>query len=763
MANSLDVRRDKPASIPFSPSFTATGLSCGNAPKITIDFETRSACPIDKGAWLYSLHPSTEVMCLAYKIGDEPTKLWHPAYPHLGIEESPPPYDLFAAIALGMLVEAHNRFFEYCVWTHIMMRVFGWPPIAREQWRCSAAKAAYYSLPRALENAVAALGLPIEKDMEGSKLMKKISKPRKVLKKERAELIAKGWPPERIERTVFWHEGVDIFERLWAYCVTDVDAEHGFSEVLPDLPPMELRIWQMDQDMNLRGVKCDIPLVKQAIHLRDQEVDKLNQELSDITGEKVTAASQRSTFVEWIKEQGVDLPDTQGKTLDDFIKKKMRPDLHRAIWIVREVNRTSTAKYDAMMERADPADDRLRDLMMYHGAGTGRWSGKGVQPHNFPRGSIKDMETACWAILTGDRVTVRALYGDIMKHLSDSLRGALIASEGRDLIVADYAAIEARVVFWLAGDDTALDVFRRHEDIYMDMATGVYGYPVNNKKTQATERQFGKQGILGLGFEMGFLKFLITCRKYDIYFTEGQVRNIVGSDWHKHEQAIKKYFAGDKRRVATLRENDLSLEKNLHELILMKHTVDTYRTRYPEVTQMWRDQEEAALTAVRNPGRLIECPRGRNSWIVEHVGGAGVFLKTYLPSGKPLHYYDPKIVRKKTPWKNPDGSPVYKPCITFMGVDALTKKWVRQDTYGGKLVENITQATARELMAQAMVNADDGSLYEVLLSVHDELICEVDEGLGDLKEFEKLMAWAPGWAHGCPVEAEGWRGKRYRK
>jgi DNA polymerase len=145
------------------------------------------------------------------------------------------------------------------------------------------------------------------------------------------------------------------------------------------------------------------------------------------------------------------------------------------------------------------------------------------------------------------------------------------------------------------------------------------------------------------------------------------------------------------------------------------------------------------------------------------VGGAGVFLKTYLPSGKPLHYYDPKIVRKKTPWKNPDGSPVYKPCITFMGVDALTKKWVRQDTYGGKLVENITQATARELMAQAMVNADDGSLYEVLLSVHDELICEVDEGLGDLKEFEKLMAWAPGWAHGCPVEAEGWRGKRYRK
>lgn len=738
-----------------------------NRPKITIDFETRSACPIDVGAWLYSLHPTTEVMCLAYKIGDAPTKLWHPAYPHLGIKAAPTPYDLFAAIAEGMLVEAHNRFFEYCIWTHIMVQEFGWPAIPREQWRCSAAKAAYYCLPRALEGAVAALGLPIEKDMEGNKLMKKISKPRKLLKKERSELLAQGWTVETLDAKVFWHESVELFERLWAYCVTDVDAEHAFSEALPDLPPEELRIWQMDQDMNLRGIRCDLALVKQAIRLRDQEIDKLNAELNDITGGEVEKASARASFIEWIKGQGVDLPDTQGKTLDDFLKKKeikaRRPDLHRALWIVREVNRTSTAKYDAMIERADKSDHRLRDLMMYHGAGTGRWSGKGVQPHNFPRGSIKDMDTACWAILTGDRATIKALYGDIMKHLSDALRGALIASEGRDLIVADYAAIEARVVFWLARDENALGVFHRHEDIYMDMATGVYGYPVNNKKTQATERQFGKQGILGLGFEMGFLKFLITCRKYDIYFTEDQVRKIVKENWDKHKTAIEKYFKGDKRRVNTLVENDLSLRENLHELILMKHTVDTYRSRYPEVTQMWRDQEEAALMAVRNPGRRVECERGRCTWVMEEVGDAGMFLKCYLPSGRPLHYYDPKIVRKKTPWKNPDGSPVYKPCVTFMGVDALTKKWVRQDTYGGKLVENITQATARDLMAMAMVNADDGDTYDVILSVHDELVCEVDEDKGDLKEFERLMAKAPGWAFGCPVEAEGWRGKRYRK
>jgi DNA polymerase len=201
----------------------------------------------------------------------------------------------------------------------------------------------------------------------------------------------------------------------------------------------------------------------------------------------------------------------------------------------------------------------------------------------------------------------------------------------------------------------------------------------------------------------------------------------------------------------------------MHELILMKHTVDTYRGRYPEVTQMWRDQESAALAAIKTPGRVVEASRGRNSWVVEQVGDAGMFLKTYLPSGRPLHYYDPKIMRKRTPWKNPDGSPVFQPCITFMGIDPYTKKWTRMDTYGGSLVENITQATARDLMAGAMVKAEDEGKYEVIMSVHDELVCEVDEGTGDVREFEELMAFTPGWAHGCPVEAEGWIGKRYRK
>lgn len=745
-----------------------------NAPKITIDFESRSACDIKMGAWLYSLHPSTEPMVLSYKIGDGPTRRWHPGYPHLDIEESPYPQDLMDAIEEGWLVEAHNRFFEFCMWTNIMVPLYGWVPIKREQWRCSAAKAAYYGLPRALENAVKALKLPIEKDMEGNKLMRKLCKPRKPTKLEKREAFdrwqaGEGPHPDKI---IWWHESKADFERNWLYCDRDVEAEHYFSEMLPDLPESELRIWQMDQDMNLRGIRCDLDMVKQAIRMKDQEVAAMNAELADIMGipedeREGFSATQRAVVKEWVNVQGVALPDTQAKTLDKFAAKTGLPaHISAALKIIREVNRSSTAKYDTMLERADPRDWRLRDLMMYHGAGTGRWAGKGVQPHNFPRGSIKDMMAACRLIVDGDVDAIRILYGEVMEHLSSALRGALTASAGRDLIVADYAAIEARVVMWLARQESAMQIFMDEsagvgDGIYCDMATGIYGFPVK-KKLHPSERQFGKQAILGLGFQMGFVTFLLTCKKYDISFTKDQVMKIVGSQYHDLEQSIEKYFLTDKRRIKKMKDAELSIREHMHELVLMQYTVKKYRSRYPEVKQMWDDQEEAATQAIRNKGQVIECSRGRNSWVVETIGGQEC-LVTYLPSGKPLFYWNPKLVLTKTPFKNPDGTPVLKPVITFWGVDPYTKKWSIQTTYGGKLVENITQATARDLMALAMVRADDEGTYEVLLSVHDELICEVDKDKGDVKSFEKMMAQTPGWAKGCPVDAEGWRGERYRK
>lgn len=772
---------------------SGTSLTPPNPPRATIDFETRSACDIlAQGAWKYSLHPSTRVMCLSVRLPHWPAaRLWAaPIGYSWGVQDELDPEclaELFAWIAAGGLVEAHNVFFERAIWRNVCVPRMGWPEVPEAQWMCSAAKASMHSLPRALGGACAALGLPVQKDGEGRRVMLKLSKPRKPRKAEKAllellrsleddmeldraaeveaDLRATGWDGEH-----FWHDDPEDLAKLFSYCQTDVDSEHGLSEALPDLPEHELRIWRMDQAMNLRGVLADVRLAKAALRLVEKVAGQMNRELESIMGIEGVKASSRKTVKDWLADQGVVLPDTQGATLDEWIAKEdfkaAKPHCHRVIVIVREVNRTSTAKYKAVIEMA-ALDGRIRDLMMYHGAGTGRWSGKGLQPHNFPRGSIKDMEGAVDVLMTEDVAFIRMMYGEVIEALSSALRGVLMASEGRDFMVADYAAIEARVIAWLAHAEQALDVFRSGKCIYMDMATSIYGYLVHDKKAQADERQMGKQAILGLGFGMGFVTFLLTCRKYGITFTRSQARGIVGSRWSELEDYMERYFfperscapeeAAAARRNGAQRRNRLTkagleLKDVVHELILMKHIVDAYRAKYPMIVQMWQDVEDAAVAAIRSPGRRVESKLGRCVFVVEKR-----FLKCYLPSGRALYYCDPRLVMRKTPWGDD------KPVILFMGVHPLTKQWSVQDTYGGKLVENITQATARDLMAEAMVAADESGIYDVILSVHDELIAEVDEEKGSVEEFEELMARTPPWAAGCPVKAEGWRGKRYRK
>lgn len=764
-----------------------------NPPRATIDFETRSACDIMKqGAWQYSLHPTTEVMCLAVRLPSWPAaRLWAaPIDYSWGKQDELDPEalaELFIWIALGGLIEAHNAFFEQSIWLNICVPKLNWPEVEQTRWRCSAAKASMHSIPRSLGGACAALDLPVQKDGEGRKLMLKLCKPRKPRKAEQLLLVARDeaiydQDPDALDKaeeelrgsgwdgTHFWHDSQEDLAGLFQYCQTDVDSEHCLSEALPDLPEHELRIWQMDQRMNLRGVLADVKLAQVALKLVDQVAGQMTRELQAITGIEGLKASQRKAIREWLATQGVDIPDTTGATLDEWLAKedfkKKKPACHRVIRVVREVNRTSTAKYVSVLQMA-AADGRIRDLMMYHGAGTGRWSGKGLQPHNFPRGNIKDMDLAVEVLMSEDVEYIKAMYGEIIETLSGTLRGVLIASPGKDFMVADYAAIEARVIAWLAHADQALDVFRSGKCIYMDMATDIYGYPVTNKKTQADERQMGKQAILGLGFGMGFITFLFTCHKYNITFTKEQCRRIVGDRWIELEDYMERYFFPERfcppeevsrnKKNGTVRRNRISkagliLKEVIHELILMKHIVDAYRKKYPMIVQMWQDVEDAAVAAIRSPGRAVKSKLGRCTFVVEKR-----FLKCYLPSGRALHYCDPKLTQRPTPWGDK------KDIVLFMGVNPVTKQWSRDDTYGGKLVENITQAVARDLMAEAMVNADESGLYEVILSVHDELIAEVDKDKGSVEEFEELMSKTPGWAEGCPVAAEGWRGPRYRK
>jgi DNA polymerase len=412
--------------------------------------------------------------------------------------------------------------------------------------------------------------------------------------------------------------------------------------------------------------------------------------------------------MEWFNEMGLPLEDTQGTTIDSWLKREdLDPTVRRALELVRALGRSSTAKLVAGQDWANPVTWKVHGGLLYHGAGTGRWSGSGVQPHNFPRGTIKDMELAWQTIKSRDIGLMMMLYDDVMTLLSHALRGMIVASPGKKLMVADYAAIEARVVMWLADDEEALEVFRSGKCIYMEMATEIYGRPITDKVKQADERQMGKQAVLGLGYQMGAAKFQAT----------------LAEKWGIHI-----------------------------ELDFAQRIVDAYREKFWRVKKMWWDQEKAAIAAVKAPGRRIKC--GKVEWMC--VDG---FLHCKLPSGRLLGYADPLIVQKGMPW-NPNDK---RDCLTYMGVDPYTKKWRRQDTYGGMLVENITQAVARDLMADAMLRCHREGLYQVILSVHDELIAECDIDRGSVKDFEAAMAHTEEWAKGCPVKAEGWTGYRYKK
>ena len=656
-----------------------------------MDFETRSKVNLKQvGLYVYADNPSTEVLCLAYAFDDEPVQLWHSERP--GHPALPLPTELLLALSdPANVVEAHNANFERVIYRSKLVP-HGWPSIHDSAWRCSAAKAAAHNLPRSLDMASGAMGLPLKKDKEGHKLMLKMCKPRTPTKNDPA----------------IWREKPEDFARLFDYCRRDVVVERMLSERLRDLSPLEQEVFQEDMQMNERGIAIDRPAIHKALNVISAMTDKLNAELEQITKGELTKASQRKRLLDWLIDMGVEISDTTGiSTLAAIEIEKADPNpspiIIRVLEICRAVNRTSTAKYRAMNYRSCSTDDRLRGTLLYHGAGTGRWSGAGIQPHNFPRGTTEDlhMEKAWDSIMRTDETGLEMLYGDVMELMSSTLRGAMIAPPGHDLIVGDYSSVEARVLAWHAYDKKALKLFRNHGDPYIDLAKDIYD--IAYAEVTKAQRMIGKQAELGLGFGMGWRKFKDTCKKYGIEITEE----------------------------------------------FSKEVVEIYRTKHKAIADWWVACNTAAMDAIKNPGKIFYANRVK--YVVK-----GQFLWCALPSGRNLAYYRPKIEPRETPWKE------MRPTITYMGMHALTNQWVRMSSYGGKLVENIVQATARDLMAEAILRCR-GTVYALLLSVHDELIAQVLEGQGSVKEFETIMSILPDWAKGCPVTAEGWRGKRYKK
>lgn len=685
---------------------------------IYIDFETRSECDLKRaGAWKYSLHPSTEVLGYADAVDNsevESTFLeiieikeqkevdplvsllfqlpeWaRKIEKTVAIETddsalySPPD---FISLITDHGIEAHNAGFEFAIWHNIMMPRYGWPEVPPDRWYCSAAKAAAYGLPRSLEGAAAAMGLPVQKDMAGRALMLKLCKPRPMWKK-------KGTGDK-------YFGTLEEFERLEAYCRQDVETEYALSQALEALSPLEDKIWRLDQTINRRGVFCDLGLVNRAIEVAKAEEQRGKAEISRLTNGEVASPNQVAKLKEYLnKIYSLHLTDLTADTVDqeliqcEKVKTGKRNIAIKSLLQLRQRHsKSSVKKFLAMRDRACD-DGRIRETLLYHGAHTGRWTGVGIQPHNYPRPQFNRATVEgiiIPAVLDGDVDSLNFYCGSVSGALSSMLRSALYAAPGHELIGADYSSIEARVLLWLADDQKALAKIRAGVDLYVDMAATIYGKdPLAVTKA---ERALGKVAVLGLGYQMGPSKFHKTCESWGIPI----------------------------------------------DVVFAERVVDTYRAKYSTVVKLWRKLEFAAKSALKY---------SPNKWY-EHQPP---FLFLKLPSGRRMAYKDPKI----------EPGPYQNESLTYMRVDPVSRKWVRAHTYGGMLVENMVQATSRDIMAEGMLRAEAAG-YPVVMSVHDEVVAEVPSGFGNVDEFVNLLCRGSDWADGCPIAAEGWRGKRYRK
>lgn len=697
-------------------------------PRATIDFETRSKADLRKvGQRRYAQDPSTQIIVLKYRLpGQEDVRTWYPMWVAkiLGVPRLPAPTDLWDWIASGGLVEAHNAGFEKAIWREILVQDYLWPDIPNKQWRCSAAKAASYALPRSLDGAIEARGGTVKKDKEGHRLMMKMAKPRKPTKNNPSE----------------WNEDAQDILRLFDYCAQDVRAEEAFSHGLPDLMDVEQEIWEIDQDINERGLPVDMEFVEKAIEILNQIKEEYNAQIAEITDGQVTKITQRNALKTWCAARGVDLEDTKAITLDAVLEPDndfhddAPVDVKRVLLLVRQAGRASTAKYKAIQNRCS-SGNRVRDILVYAGASrTSRWAGAGFQPQNLPRGIIKDTDRAIDLIMAADDLDdIEEEYPDLFSLFSSVLRGAIVASEGMELHCADYSAIEGRGVSWVSNFEEGLEIFRRFDagkgpDVYLVMASKVYNIPVEqmDKKTHAAERQMGKVLELGCGYQLGGKKLVEYAKGYGIELTEKQARELV----------------------------------------------KIYRDSHQPIVDLWRACNECALEAMNNPGETI--------WVNDKIAYKRVkgFLFCRLPSGRLIPYPQPYVADRTTEFEveveNEDGTvtiqkkKITRPCLHYYEINAKTKKWSSTATYGGKLVENIVQALCRDLMAHAMLvveraNKRGETDFEILLTVHDELVTQSPKGRHTYKELEKYMSILPKWAKGFPIAAEGWTGPRYKK
>lgn len=694
--------------------------------RIVLDFETRSACDLKKsGAFKYSQHPTTQPTCLAYKTslmkiprpGFLPLQEINRTWMDHGSDFRSWWRDL---IRDGFLFTAHNAFFERCIYENILVARYGWPKIPIDQWRCTAAKAAACALPRSLEGAGKALNLTTQKDKTGYIAMMQTCMPTRAwkawakakdqvkrgvtIRKRNYDLTKTNEPAMFLEP----HHNPTVWANLYKYCKIDVLTEELLDDTLPDLIPQEQEIWHLNQEINWNGIRVDLPVIEKIVSMMAVESKVKLKELDTLTLGLVTKAGARKDILDFLALEGIELPDIKSKTVDDVLKEgKASPDARRLLELRRALSKTSTRKYESFLCRSS-SDGRIRDLLLYHGASTGRDTGTGIQPQNFPRGTLNGDKNRPYAaiqnVIDCDLETLHLLYGDNLSFLfSHILRNVIIPSEGCELVVGDLSKIEVAVLWWLADNEPGLSILRAGKDPYKYQAAFNRRIKYEDVSDDGDDRQLGKAQVLGCGFGMGATKFQDAAwTMYRLKLSESQ----------------------------------------------SKAAVKNYREANSAVPERWKEYEEAAVKAVQDTSSVVagKC----------RFEKSGKFLTIGLPSGRKLRYLNPRVV-----WRETDYGP--RRTLEFQGVAPSRKDVQWERTWGGTLTENIVQATARDILMFGLLNLKKAG-YRILLQVHDEPITERKIGEGTVGEFRRIMCQRTPWAdEKLPLDAKAWIGPRYRK
>ena len=652
--------------------------------RLLIDLETYSSADITKtGAFKYAEAPDFEILLLACAWDDGPVQV-------IDMTDREPVTDertAAKAAALASVVAgitdpdtvkvAHNSAFERACLTRYLGRDL--PP---EEWEDTMILAAMNGLPLSLDAAGAALELRDQKIREGTALISYFCKPCK------STIANGGRTRNRPEHAP------DKWERFKAYCKRDVEVEQAIYRRLRSFPvtDFERKVWALDARINERGVRIDTGLVAAAIAQNEAFTTRRMAEMRRLTGlENPNSVAQ---LKDWLETAGMSADSLNKTAVLELKDKATDPTTRRVLELRQQLGKTSVTKYEAM-QSAVCADGRVRGLLQYYGAGrTGRWAGRLVQVQNLPQNHLAGLGLVRELVRERDLETLELCFDSVPDVLSQLIRTAFVAGEGNIFHVADYSAIEARVIAYLAGEKWRMDVFRSGGDIYCSSASAMFRVPVVKHGVNGHLRQKGKIAELACGYGGGV----------------GALRA----------------FGADKMGLT---------EEEMQDIVTQ------WRAASPAIPRFWRDAESAAVRAINNPGRTTTVPCGVK---YRRDGDA---LRCRLPSERILSYWDAKL--------DTDGS------ICFMGQNQTTRRWEKTGTWGGKLVENIVQAYARDCLAVAMVRlAEEG--WKICFHVHDEVIVEAPIGTS-WEQVAEVMGRPIDWAPGLLLRGDGYSTPFYRK